>query len=136
MRRYLTVLFAALAVLLASFGVYSLVLKGSPKIEVTPAYKHLGNVTKEGFNYTFTVRNTGKAPLRIYRVSTSCGCTSAAIDSELIPPGAETGLHVAFNPKIMEEVVKGKVLRIVFIRSNDPENPEVEIKITANVVDG
>jgi hypothetical protein len=34
----------------------------------------------------------------------------------------------------MEEEVKGKISRIIFIKSNDPENPEVEIKITANVV--
>lgn len=120
----------------AAYGYYSLKLKGVPKIEVTPSFKDLGDVTKEGFDYTFTVRNTGKKPLKIERVSTSCGCTLASIDSELIMPGEETGLLVTFNPRLMEEEIKGKVTRIVFIKSNDPEMPELEIKITANVVEG
>ncbi len=117
-----------------SFSVYSLVFGGSPKIEITPAYKDLGDVTKEGFNYTFIVKNVGDKPLVIDRVSTSCGCTQANIDKELIEPGEETELHVTFNPKLMEEEVKGGVSRIIFIDSNDPKNPSSEIKLTANVV--
>jgi len=135
-RRSLVFLAALLAVLLAGLGVYSLVLKGSPRIKVTPAFMDLGDVTKEGFNYTFTVRNTGSRELVIERVSTSCGCTSASIDKERLEPGEETGLHVTFNPKLMDEEIRGKVSRIIFIRSNDPENPELEVKITANVVVG
>jgi hypothetical protein len=136
MKRSLTILLASLAVLLATFGVYSLVLKGGPKIVVSPGFKDLGDVTKEGFNYTFTVKNAGKKPLKIGRVSTSCGCTLATIESELIMPNERTDLLVTFNPKLMEEEVRGEVSRIIFIRSNDPENPELEIKITANVVEG
>ncbi len=136
MKPSLTALLVILGVLLAVVGVYSLMLKGSPRIEVTPAFKDLGDVTKEGFNYTFTVRNTGSGELVIERVSTSCGCTSATIDRDTLEPGVETGLHVTFNPKLMEEEIRGKVSRIIFIRSNDPENPELEIKITANVVEG
>jgi hypothetical protein len=67
-------------------------------------------------------------------VSTSCGCTLAKIDQNNLKPGENTGLHVTFNPKLMKEEVKGKVSRIIFIKSNDPDNPELEIKITANVV--
>ncbi len=137
MKRSLTALAAAFIVLLAAFGVYSLVLKGAPRIEVTPAFKDLGDVTEEGFNYTFTVSNRGTKELVIDRVSTSCGCTLATIESELITPDASTDLLVTFNPKLMvDEEIRGKVSRIIFIRSNDPENPELEIKITANVVEG
>jgi hypothetical protein len=107
-----------------------------PRIEVTPSFMDLGDVTKDGFNFTFALGNTGSKTLEISRVSTSCGCTLASIDQERIMPGEEAMLHVTFNPKLMEEEVRGKVTRIIFIRSNDPENPEIEIKITANVVEG
>jgi hypothetical protein len=129
------VLLLMVGVLIASvavYGFYSTLRK--PEIEVTPAFIDLGDVTKEGFNYTFTVKNKGAKELVIDRVSTSCGCTSATIEQERIMPAGETGLHVTFNPKLMEEEVKGKVTRIIFIKSNDPENPKMEIKITANVV--
>jgi hypothetical protein len=123
-------------VLLASAAVYGYYsIFKTPRIDVTPTFMDLGDVTKEGFNYTFTVGNKGSKALEIVRVSTSCGCTSASIEQDRIMPGEETGLHVTFNPKLMEEEVKGKVTRIIFIRSNDPEKPEIEIKITANVVE-
>lgn len=119
-----------------SYSIYSLVFGGSPKIEIAPPFKDLGDVTKEGFNYTFAVKNIGNKPLVINRVSTSCGCTQASIDKERLVPGEETTLQVTFNPKLMEEEVKGKVSRIIFIDSNDPEKPNFEIKLTANVVNG
>jgi hypothetical protein len=124
---------AILIAVSAVYGVFS-VFSGAPQIEITPLNMDLGDVTKDGFNYTFTVRNTGKKTLEIDKVSTSCGCTLASIESNVIMPGESTGLHVTFNPKLMEEEVKGKISRIIFIKSSDPENPEVEIKITANVV--
>lgn len=136
-KKYRSILLIA-GVLIAFSAVYGYFsILRTPRIEVTPAFMDLGDVTEEGFNYTFTVRNTGSKDLVIDRVSTSCGCTSATIDSERIMPGGETGLRVTFNPKLMvNEEIKGKVSRIIFIRSNDPEKPELEIKITANVVEG
>ena len=127
------VVLALLVGVSAVYAVFS-VFSGTPRIEITPSNMDLGNVTKDGFNYTFTVRNTGKKTLEIDKVSTSCGCTLAEIESNQIRPGESTGLRVTFNPKLMEEEVKGKISRIIFIKSNDPETPEVEIKITANVI--
>lgn len=129
------VLILVAAVLIASVAVYSFYSTlRKPEIEVIPTFIDLGDVTKEGFNYTFTVKNIGDKPLKIERVSTSCGCTLATIKSELILPKEGADLLVTFNPKLMDEEVKGKISRIIFIKSNDPENPDVEIKITANVV--
>lgn len=135
-KKYRPIVFIAIILIAFSavYGYYYISSKGVPSIKVSPLFKDLGDVTKEGFSYTFTVKNTGKKPLEIERVSTSCGCTLATIESEYIMPGESTGLLVTFNPKLMEEEIKGKITRIVFIKSNDPENPEFEIKITANVV--
>ncbi|HDY74794.1 MAG TPA: hypothetical protein ENH51_06765, partial [Euryarchaeota archaeon] len=38
----------------AVYAVFS-VFSGTPRIEITPSNMDLGNVTKDGFNYTFTV---------------------------------------------------------------------------------
>ena len=134
--KYRLIILVGIVILAVSmfFGYFYLISNRVPTIEVSPPTKNLGDVTKEGFSYTFTVKNTGRKPLLINRVSTSCGCTLATIESENIQPGESTGLLVTFNPKLMKEEIKGKVSRTIFIKSNDPENPEVEIKITANVV--
>jgi hypothetical protein len=132
----LKALLVVVAILIAISAVYGIisVFRGAPHIEIMPENMDLGDVSKDGFNYTFTVRNSGKKTLEIGKVSTSCGCTLATIESTEIQPGKSTGLHVTFNPKLMDEEIKGKISRIIFIKSSDPENPEVEIKITANVV--
>ncbi len=134
--RYRLIILVGLVILVVSlvYGYLYLISNRIPTIEVSPSTKDLGDVTKEGFSYMFIVKNTGGKPLLINRVSTSCGCTLATIESENIQPGESTGLLVTFNPKLMKEEIKGKISRTIFIKSNDLENPEVEIKITANVV--
>jgi hypothetical protein len=120
-----------LAVLLASSVIYGYfqITKGSPKIEVIPDFKDLGDIPKEGFNYTFIVKNSGDAQLKIAKVTTSCGCTLASIERDNIPSGGEARLHVTFNPKFMKEEIRGPVSRTIFVKSNDPEAPDLEIKI-------
>jgi len=134
--KYRLFILVGLVLLALSLGYsyFYLISNRVPTIEVSPSTKDLGDVTKEGFSYTFTVKNMGKKLLEVEKVTTSCGCTLATIESEHILPGESTGLLVTFNPKLMKEEIKGKVSRTIFIKSNDPENPEVEIKITANVV--
>jgi hypothetical protein len=124
-------------ILMASAAVYCYYsIFKTPRIEVTPLFMDLGNVTEEGFNYTFTVKNLGDRALKINKVTTSCGCTLASIDSDSINPGDRAGIHVSFNPKFMKEEIRGEVSRTIFVKSNDPENPDIEIKIKANVVGG
>lgn len=47
---------------------------------------------------TFTIKNTGTAPLMITRVVPSCGCTTPNHSTEPIPPGKESKIEVTFNP--------------------------------------
>ncbi len=48
----------------------------------------------------FTFRNTGNAPLLIADVSSGCGCTVPKNwPRELIPPGGEGTIEVAFNTR-------------------------------------
>lgn len=107
---------------------------GVPKIQVMPSSYNFGDIPSKAVNHTFVVKNIGTSPLEIRRVSTSCGCTSAEISKETIFPNQEANLFVKFDPNLMEEKVEGEVLRIVYIKSNDPEQPEIEVELRANVM--
>lgn len=52
-----------------------------------------GNVS-----YTFTIKNTGTAPLVITRVSASCGCTTPEFEKEPIAPGKTSKIKITYNP--------------------------------------
>lgn len=103
---------------------------------------------------TFAITNTGNSPLRIWGISTSCNCTFAnvTIDSKTtgdfnmpmhmnstlknwvgeVAPGKQALLNVTYKPSIMP--VQGAVSRQVNFATNDPNNPEVQVSITANVL--
>lgn len=109
-----------------------------PTIEVEPEEFDFGTV-KYGdvAERTFIIKNTGDEPLEILRLSTSCGCTSAVIaeDERIIAPRKEVEMRVAFDPAVhKDDSGLGNVKRIVYIKTNDKNNPEVEINISANVI--
>lgn len=109
-----------------------------PKISVAPPSYDLGTVKyEEGANYTFKIQNKGDESLEILRLSTSCGCTKATMDEDEknIPPGGSADLFVDFEPSVhKDDSDLGEILRIVYIKSNDPQNPETEVEIVANVI--
>lgn len=96
----------------------------------------------------FVIKNTGKKPLQLFDISTSCGCTLAQIlyqdkksplfgmhtkgdfDTE-IAPRTEAQVKVIYQPYVMP--VYGKVEREVYISTNDPENSKLVFQVTAFV---
>ena len=53
----------------------------------------------DGFaSHTFTIKNTGDAPLVITRVTASCGCTRPEWTKSPIAPG-KTVKQITYNPK-------------------------------------
>lgn len=103
---------------------------------------------------TFTITNTGNSILRIWKVTTSCDCTAATIkigDTETpefsmagmmgpdranwlgeVPVGQKALLTVIYRPSIMP--VNGPITRQASFSTNDPNNPDVEVSIAANVL--
>lgn len=104
-----------------------------PKIEITPSFYDFGDIPYELVERTFTVKNIGEGILEITRISTSCGCTKGVIDKELIDPGETANLLITIDPNLMEENIDGKIERTVYVKSNDPTQPELEIQLTANI---
>jgi hypothetical protein len=113
------------------------VIKG-PAIEVIPDSYDLGTVIYgEVAKHTFAVKNSGDESLEILRLSTSCGCTKATVaeTNKVIAPGQSVEMMVTFDPAVHEDDHDlGDVTRIVYIKTNDSKNPEVEVEITANVI--
>src|SRR3989338_963045 len=52
-------------------------------------------------DHVFRLKNTGGAPLEIKKVATSCGCTSAAADKNILAPGEEADLTVTYDSGAM-----------------------------------
>ncbi|KGN72186.1 DUF1573 domain-containing protein [Porphyromonas sp. COT-239 OH1446] len=49
-------------------------------------------------SHTFTIKNTGSAPLVIVNITSSCGCTEPEYSREPIAPGKETKIKITFDP--------------------------------------
>lgn len=126
-------------VVIAAFALYSylaLERMPPPRIEVLPSSYDFGVIPYRAVEKSFTVRNAGGSPLKIMGISTSCGCTRAELEREELLPGEETELLVTFDPNLMEEHLTGRIYRVVYIKSNDPERPEVEIELWATLEEG
>jgi len=139
MRRPWLLLALGTLVIIAGIGLYGylgLERVTPPRIEIVPSSYDFGVIPYRAVEVSFTVRNTGGSPLKIEGVSTSCGCTRAEVKKEELLPGEETELLVTFDPNLMEERLTGRIYRVVYVKSNDPERPEVEVEIWATLEEG
>lgn len=105
-----------------------------PKIVVEPEKWDFGEVRQPNkVNHDFVVKNVGTETLEIKRVSTSCGCTTAEIDKEKIEGGEKAILAVIYDSNAMKHE-RGDLERIVYLKTNDLERPQVEIVIRVRVI--
>lgn len=94
------------------------------------------------------IKNTGREPLVISDLVTSCDCTFAQLVVEgkegprfsmrrnsrwqsKISASSSATLKIIYEPRLMP--VQGKVKREVVFRSNDPEQPLTNVRFTAEV---
>lgn len=106
-----------------------------PRIEVLPTYFDFGKIKfGDTVTYSFKVKNIGENVLEIKRVATSCACTTANILKTQLEPGQETELTISYDSDAMPLHGSGREERIIWVRSNDPQNPQVEVKIYATVI--
>jgi hypothetical protein len=103
---------------------------GGPRIRVEPASFDFGRAApNKTLHKEFSIRNFGNADLVIESVSTTCGCTAALMESKVIKPGGTTPLRVSLETR----TYKGRVVRSVLLRSNDPQDDLLEVKVEAIV---
>jgi len=105
-------------------------------VAITPESIPLGTVVYGDVPTTkFTLTNYTPLPLKITRVSTSCGCTSAKVENEEVRPYGTTTINVSFDPAVhKDDTDMGELTRTIYIETDNPNFPELESTITANVV--
>jgi len=79
------------------------------------------------------VRNEGKSSLTIGTISSSCGCTQATLSPTVIEPGQSATLTITFDSGAHGPDLTGPLMRQIFIESNDPQQAEVVVELTADI---
>jgi hypothetical protein len=104
-----------------------------PNVEVAESFYDFGHIgAKDIVTRTFLVRNTGDAPLTISRAYTTCGCTTATISADEIPPGKAVTVELIFDAGF-HDTTGQTVRRGVILENNDPDQPQTEIWVQAEV---
>jgi hypothetical protein len=101
-----------------------------PAISLEPAFLDLGvleHYQQETRNVV--ISNIGDDVLRIDRIESTCGCTVAELENDVLEPGEQTTLTVTFDSQKFE----GPQAKSIVIFSNDPASPELEYEILADV---
>jgi hypothetical protein len=100
-----------------------------PRIEVDQPEHDFGDIEiGRNARCSFAIRNTGRAPLEIGKVTLTCQCLIVEHD-RTIAPGEIGAVRVLMNAGERS----GHVLRHLKVFSNDPENPALQLTIRARV---
>lgn len=129
--------------------------QGVANLKIDRLQADLGKMkVSEEKSAVFTITNTGNSVLRVWNVATSCDCTFATftingqttaefnmpmhMNSSLrnwlgeIPVGQKAVLKVIYRPSVMP--VQGPVTRDVTFSTNDPNNSNIDVAVSANVI--
>jgi len=124
-----------------------------PQVTITPPQIDLGKIDpKKGIvTASFEIENKGEKDLVIYRLETSCGCTTASLIFEgkesprfgmpghginekiknwelVIPPQKKAQLKVYYDPNFHPNF-QGPAIREIYLYSNDPISPKNKAQI-------
>jgi hypothetical protein len=102
---------------------------GKPKAVPVEPIKDVGTVAKgEKVVHDFVLRNEGDAALEITDVKAACGCTVAEF-TRSIPPGQSGKIHTELDTVTFT----GPIAKGVSVFTNDPDNPQIELTVRADV---
>ena len=107
---------------------------GQPSITAEATSLDLGNVVNGDIvTRDLTLRNDGDADLVIDSIITSCTCTRASVKPMTIAAKQSGILHIEFDSGFHGPDLTGPLIRQVFINSNDPQSPELQVELSVNV---
>jgi len=89
----------------------------------TPTHDFGRAEDRDTIKHAFVIRNAGKAPLEIKRVSSGCGCSTSSLKSNTIRPGGKTKLEVELSPLGRRGIQQIQIR----IESNDPATPVYQL---------
>jgi len=98
---------------------------------INPYFWDFGQV-KEGevLQHSFTLRNDSARTLNINNITTSCGCTTATIQKNILSPGETTFLEVSFDTK----GYSGPTQQFVYVNTDNLDNPILTFIIKGEVI--
>lgn len=107
------------------------------EVVITPNNRDLGTVIYGDVPTTsFILTNFTPMPVEITRVSTSCGCTTAAVAKEKLDAYESTIINVSFDPAVHEDATDlGELTRTIYVDTDNPNFPKLTSTITANVIE-
>src|SRR5437016_5227252 len=99
-----------------------------PRIEFSELNYDFGKVGPgQTVTHTFVFTNLGAEPLQIKEVRPSCSCTAAGNYSKRVEPGQSGIIPVIYSASGLS----GPVGKNVWVASNDPTQPSVNLRISA-----
>lgn len=94
-----------------------------PKLVLDTPHHDFGQIEAgTQVSHRFKILNAGAAPLQIFDLNTSCGCTSTVVGKKILAPGESTELEVLYD----STGASGPVVKTVQMITNDPEQPSRE----------
>jgi hypothetical protein len=113
----------------AKQGSVQVVSKDTAIISFTEYEHDFGKIAEgEKVACIFTFQNTGKGPLLISSVTTSCGCTVPKYETKPVNPGASGTIEVVFDASGKN----GRQTKTISVTSN-ASKPVVLLRITGEV---
>ena len=105
-------------------------------VSLTPDTKELGTVVYGDVATTeFTLTNYTPLPIKVTRVSTSCGCTEASVEKQELGAYESATVNVSFDPAVhKDDTDLGDLTRTIYIETDNPNYQNLESKFTATVI--
>ncbi len=114
---------------------YDKYFKKKQEVSISPTTQDLGEVIYGDVVETnFVITNNTDKTINLTRVTTSCGCTKAILDKEILEPGETVKIKVTFDPAVHKDNTDlGDLTRTIYVETDHPDFEELEVTITANV---
>ncbi len=112
-------------------GIFLIFFIFFPRIDVFPRVHDVGKIYEgELIREVFKIVNTGDDTLKIEKVGTTCYCTAALLDRDYVIKGDTLKMLVTVDTKNRE----GEIEEQIFVKTNDPYEPVVRLKVIATVI--
>ena len=94
------------------------------------AFFDAGKILEGDFiDHSYLFKNVGKSELTILDIEAECGCTAAAAESKIIPPGGSSAIKIRFDSRGRAGLMQKKIK----ITTNDINNPVTELELRIEV---
>ncbi|MEA2016476.1 MAG: DUF1573 domain-containing protein [Actinomycetota bacterium] len=134
LRKKLIVVFVGIIIIAGVFFTFKSIQNQSPQppelvISENGEWDYGQVKPNEKYTHIFTIKNEGDEELIIERARASCGCIKISLSSKNIQPGKSAELKTIFDTTGYD----GKIMKEVYITSNDPQEPNREINLYLEV---